>query len=1579
MTTIDSTNAYSFGPGSGRVSFVVSDGKNTIQLAPGLTPDDIVVESWPITTVTPPYGNQYGMWTWGVRIKGSSDVFMAGGTSFFGAAPMPLDSLAGIQNIQFANGTVWSADQILGFLRDPAHAQAQVQGSSNADLIVGDGRSHEMYGFGGNDTMIGSAADETFIGGDGTNQYQLAAGFGHDTVKSAWQSDDIVLGAGISSNTMKITRHGQDAFISWSDSSDTLTLSNLGQVGSTINGATGALRFADGSSLSFADLFVRCFQQGTAGADVLTGSAGAQTLQGGAGNDYITGQLGGDSLYGGAGDDTLMMNDGTDFADGGAGNDVLDGRFNRNAAQNLTIRFGRGSGHDVIRAQYPVTGVTNVAFDADVKSTDVSFWNLTPGFSVGDVLVRINDSGDTLLLSGVPITADAGFGALPLTLSFGNGVVISDADIISGKVTLTPVGAGVNVLGTAGSDTLMASAADDTLTGGGGSDTFQIVSPVGEHRIDLTGAAANTTQTIVIKGAVNLDDLRITQDSINVPGGAFKLDWGSGSALIYGWDTSQTLPNLRLQFDSGVVWTQADVSARMLQGTTGDDTLLSTSRADTYYLSPGQGNDTIAQFRNGAGSGGDDVIVLSTHNVSFRMVHQDLSYSGRGGYYVNDVQDRVEITFNDTGEHVGVFDREAVPYSSTQYAYPNDFLKTDNVVIRFADGGSLTGKQLAMQIASQQAPSLVGTFFDDTLVGTTGNDTFQGGQGDDTLVLSRKGIPSGDDVVVFNLGDGRDTIQSDELANYTLRLGAGITPDSLYFNSKGWSISGVADQIDGLAPNRVEFADGTVWTSADIDSIMRQWHDGQRVFLGTGGADEMIGRPGADSLKGGLGNDTLYCTDSSDTVEGGGGDDLLVMPLQTQSGGTVVFNRGDGHDTVNGGGFDVRLGQGISTKDVQVSAALQDGTTYTKVTAVSLGNGDAIDWTNEPNQLVFADGTRWGRAEMLAKAMQGTSGNDRIGGTDGADQITGQAGDDSIFGNAGNDTIDGGAGNDTIDAGVGVDTILFGRGDGQDRLTVGDTDTLAFKSGVAASDVVYRHAADGTVHAGIVGTLDDVTLLSSDKLAGLTIKYADGTSITGAAAISKAAPNLFISSADVSTSTVAGGAGDDWLDFRNAYPGASLSGGGGRDVLQGSFYADSMDGGAGNDILMGGGGYDTLVGGAGSDRFIVQRGQVGALIKADGTDVIELGDGLSADQVKVVRQGTAADDRAVVFFGADAVPDTDVILDKFSQLGALTLKFSDGRTLTGAQLLGQEVNSLPISVNPASTMSTGSDANDVITGGAGNDMIWGGLGDDTLIGGAGSNEYRIDANSGRDVIHAGAQDTLTLPFDMVASDLIVGKWDAAHPNQLVLGFKGKTDTVTIDNINDALTMRINAGTTAYSGADLLALAKKPADLTLTGTSGKDVLSGKDGNDTLSGLAGNDTLAGGKGDDLLNGGKGNDTYLFSAGDGHDTIVDNDSTWLNSDLLKITAAKSNQLWLSRSGNNLDVSVIGTKDQVTIQDWFLGSSHYVEKITASDGKSLSASKVQGLVNAMASFAPPAQGQTTLPGNTPATITKLIPSSWA
>jgi Ca2+-binding RTX toxin-like protein len=167
---------------------------------------------------------------------------------------------------------------------------------------------------------------------------------------------------------------------------------------------------------------------------------------------------------------------------------------------------------------------------------------------------------------------------------------------------------------------------------------------------------------------------------------------------------------------------------------------------------------------------------------------------------------------------------------------------------------------------------------------------------------------------------------------------------------------------------------------------------------------------------------------------------------------------------------------------------------------------------------------------------------------------------------------------------------------------------------------------------------------------------------------------------------------------------------------------------------------------------------------------------------------------------------------------------------------------------------------------------------------------------------------------------------------------------------------------------------------MQGDNRTNILYGNGGNDKLSGLAGNDVFYGGTGNDSLAGGVGDDTYHFQRGDGADLIYDAEGKAGNRDTLALDGAiNANQVWLTKSGNNLVVSVIGTTDQVTISSWFVDPTYRVESIVAGgSGKTLSDTNVQGLVDAMAAFTPPAAGQTTLPANYNTALSGIIASSW-
>ncbi|WP_343721857.1 calcium-binding protein [Herbaspirillum seropedicae] len=129
---------------------------------------------------------------------------------------------------------------------------------------------------------------------------------------------------------------------------------------------------------------------------------------------------------------------------------------------------------------------------------------------------------------------------------------------------------------------------------------------------------------------------------------------------------------------------------------------------------------------------------------------------------------------------------------------------------------------------------------------------------------------------------------------------------------------------------------------------------------------------------------------------------------------------------------------------------------------------------------------------------------------------------------------------------------------------------------------------------------------------------------------------------------------------------------------------------------------------------------------------------------------------------------------------------------------------------------------------------------------------------------------------------------------------------------------------------------------------------------LVGNQDNNLLTGAKGNDTLTGQAGNDTYVFGKGDGRDLVVDQDATAGNIDTIKFSDARQTNLWFSQVGKDLQIDVLGSTDQVTVKDWYAGADNRVERIKTADGKTLYDSDVDKLVQAMASFDPPAATQT-------------------
>ena len=88
----------------------------------------------------------------------------------------------------------------------------------------------------------------------------------------------------------------------------------------------------------------------------------------------------------------------------------------------------------------------------------------------------------------------------------------------------------------------------------------------------------------------------------------------------------------------------------------------------------------------------------------------------------------------------------------------------------------------------------------------------------------------------------------------------------------------------------------------------------------------------------------------------------------------------------------------------------------------------------------------------------------------------------------------------------------------------------------------------------------------------------------------------------------------------------------------------------------------------------------------------------------------------------------------------------------------------------------------------------------------------------------------------------------------------------------------------------------------------------------------------------------------------------------------------LVLSRQANDLRIAVYGSTDQVTIQNWYGGTSNQVESIHAGNGQTLLSSQVNQLIDAMAGFTTNNNGMTWDQGIAakPEEVQAVIAASW-
>ena len=1480
--------------------------------------DQLILEASIIGAPTPTVqfdGSMLTLSWWNLRVN------FAG---LLDASGLPTPARA-IEQVRYQNGTVWSTDQLLALTQATTSSADVVHGMGTNDTIDGLGGDDRLYGGYGDDTLLGGAGWDyvygeagndtleagpgggVMDGGAGSDTYVVRTGDGPVSIVSVGEQGYDVLQVAANPDAVTVTVVRSTAsepavdslVVHWLDGSADVSLALLGTQPGRVD-AVEEIRFANGSSIDVAQFVAAAGPVATAGddvlqmtslndvvfagdgADVVCGRYGDDWLDGGNGNDSLLGSYGDDRLDGGSGNDSLNGGVGNDLLAGGAGSDTLTGGQGVN-----TYAFSAGDGHDIA---YGDPNGTNTLM-------------LGTGLSTAGVTARWQSSVNFTSL----YFQDGSYaGNWARSGSWGGSLLLS--------------------MGTAG---------DDIAASYSGTPFYSLISIASVQ--DASGAQLSLTALMAMaNAATSANDVILDVAGVNALAG------GDGDDRIVGLNG----PNV-LQGQGGNDILSGGDDDDTLVGGVGDDQLSGLHGTNVIRYARGDGNDTVQ-----LGYGGETILEFGAG-----IAPLDLTVTSDGYRNTARILGGGSIAFNP-----GV-------------TYPGAGIDDLPVEVRFADGTVWNREQLIAHIFSgtpgndqisgfdNRNDTIYGGDGNDILNGYGGSDTLDGGAGNDSLYGGARGFSSGVDQLTggagndtlysgwgavtyrFDSGFGNDTIAYtvDRTPNTlaTIAFGPGIVAaDVACSRSRDGLILSLNSGTDTISVEaffastdptllllstrqpvqQVQFADGTVWTAADLVArlVSTVTNAGDEI-TGTAGADaidalagndyvhaaagddqvagglgndQLFGEVGNDSLAGGLGEDRLEGGDDLDHLDGGPGDDMLL-------GGPGVdwihFARGDGQDTVlDGNGDTILFAAGIAPADVSYTRSGNHLVVALVGSTDQLTINGFLDGSNQVD-MHFDDGAVVSAATIYDALTT-------IAGSAGADTLIGTQFADRLFGLSGNDMLTGLDGNDRLDGGTGADVMQGGNGD--DEYWVDDVVDQVSEQASAGFDVV-----NSTISYTLPTNVDGVRLLGSAHL------NATGNSLN----------NELVG--NDGNNVLNGGSGADWMAGRrgdDAYIVAQASDvvieelNEGIDTVQSSvtytlgshvenltLTGTSTINGTGNTLnntLTGNSGANVLTGGLGDDIYVVGAGDSVVENASQGIDLVQssasytLGTEIEnltlTGSTAINGTGNALDNvltgnSAINTLSGGAGNDTYIVgtgdtVTEAAGAGTDTIMASVSWTT-----LANNVEYLTLTGNNAIN-GTGNTLANVITGNGAANALNGGTGADTLIGGAGNDSYTVDntadvitelANEGTDSVSSNVSYTLSANIEnltLTGTSALNGTGNAldnvltgnSAVNTLAGGAGNDTYFITS---GDVVVEASGEGTDTIQAGFTYTLLTNFENLTLTGTSAinatgnaaDNLLTGNSAVNTLSGLGGNDTYVITSGDVLAEAsGAGTDTVLAS---------------------------------------------------------------------------------------------------------------------
>ena len=1421
--------------------------------------------------------------------------FLAGGmgddTYIVGSEDFVLEQFdEGIDTIQSVATTVLGANVENVTLL--GHDAVDAIGNELANVLTGNAGSNVLEGRGGTDRLDSGAGDDILLGGAGPDAYLFQRGVGQDVIQDTvfGELDTIQLGAGIAPSDIRVALNtSSELLLEIRGTSDRLTLRSYAPLNPD-DQATKEVRFADGTVWDGATLASRI--------ESAPGPNPGQFFQGTLGNDMLVGTGGDDFFEGLAGDDTLDGLGGNDVLKGYVGNDVLLG----------------GDGNDTLYGEY--TWVGNPTNVNDILRGGAGN-DLLYG-EIGDDLLD-GGPGDDWLEGGEGVDTymfGRGYGTDQVIAFGGVDRIVMNPDVSPADVIVSGGGLVLRIAGT--SDQLFASLSPD--------DPFHRIGSVEFADGTVWTQAMLLDMTRTIRGTDLADELFGTSQANIFIGGLGDDSYVGVDATDTvielaneGIDTIKTSLNYTLpdHFENLVLQSSAsrgtgNHAANVITGTgldntldgrDGNDTLIGGSvEVDEGGFVHGDGSDVLI------GGAGDDRLIPS---LGFRedgrdylgqdVFGDDVLIGGPG----NDVYVLYNAAMGSAGASLiaRALLVEAADEGSDTVIAASDYTLGDNVenltlvgddslVLRGT--GNVDGNVLIGHAGVNLLEGLIGN---DTLIGSGADDTLKGGAGNDTYL--------------FNIGDGIDTIEDVSAVGEENRIqfGTGITRNDLTFTRDDVART-LTIQVGSSGTDKLILTNfDSTGANGSLVAETVAFADGSTTSL-------------ASLLGGPINQAPTVATPLADQIVPEGASINFTIPANTfadpDAGDTLTYSATlvDGTALPTWLSFDATTHTFTGTPD-----DAQVGSLNLLVTATDTGNLSVSD-------IFILTVTNVNEAPTLAALV--------------ADQT---AAEDSPF-------------SFTVPSATFADEDVI-HGDG---LTYSATRTDGSPLPSWLSFDATTRTFSGTPSPGDAGTLqiaitatDTGNLSATDQLA---------------LAISGPLPQ-----------TLVGTPGDD-----------VLTGGRGDDTVTGLAGNDTLNGGQGHDLLDGGIGTDAMTGGTGHDTYIVE---------AAGDTVIEqANEGIDTVQ-SAVTWTLAANVENLTLTGATAIAGTGNSLNNLltgnsganlldGGAGADTMAGGAGDDLyivdsNGDVVIEQANEGTLDSVTSSATYSlsanvenlvlagsaaingTGNVLNNVLTGNSAANVLSGGSGNDIYIIGRGDTVVE-QANEGTDSVLSAVSYQLSANVENLT---LVGFSSASGTGNALdnvlnglLNLGGNTLTGGVGNDSyiigsgDTIVEWANGGADTVESLVTYTLGANLENLTLTGTSAvngtgnalNNGLTGNSANNILSGANGNDTLRGGLGNDTVNGGGGNDAFLFGRGEGQDLVQDNSGT--ADRLLYDAGINPLDLVLSRQANNLRLSIHGSSDQVTIQNWYISSANQIETIQAGNGQILLNTQVNQLIQSMAGF---------------------------